>query len=320
MENQVTKREIITLEEHYLDREVACRLAIQSSSPLIQKLEDFDDIRLQEMDEVGIDLQVLSHAPPGLQGVEASIAAEVAMRVNDRLAAVVRRNPKRLAAFASLPTTDPNAAWRELDRCIEKLGYKGAIIHGMTGDLFIDDRRFWPIFEVAEKLDVPLYIHPADPHPAVIKTYFGDFAHSHPMFVRAAWGFTIETGTQAMRLVLSGALEKYPAMKIILGHFGEAIPFLLPRIDEALSRDTPMKNFRDFFTRQFYVTTSGFFSDPALLCCIQELGVDRIMFSVDWPYVSNRAGVDWIESVALNEPDKRKICSENAKRLLRLGG
>ena len=293
-------------------------LGMESPPSMAGKLEDFDGIRLREMDEAGIDLQVISHAPPGFQRVEASVSAELAIRVNDRLSAIVKRNPKRLAGFASLPTADPDAAWRELKRCIEKLHLKGAIVHGMTGDLFIDDRRFWPIFEAAEKLGVPLYIHPADPHPRVASVYFGDYARTHPMFFRAAWGYTVETGTQAMRLVLSGVLDKHPQLKLILGHFGETIPFLLTRIDEALSRDTPMKSFRELFTRHFYVTTSGFFSDSALLCCIQELGVDRIMFSVDWPYVSNRNGVEWIDRVALNAPDKSKICSENAMRLLNL--
>jgi 2,3-dihydroxybenzoate decarboxylase len=138
------------------------------------------------------------------------------------------------------------------------------------------------------------------------------------MFGTAAWGYTMETGTHAMRLALSGLFDACPRLTIVLGHLGEAIPFLLARIDEALSRDTPMKNFREIFTRHFYVTTSGFFSTPALHCCIQELGTDRILFSVDWPFVSNRDATDWMAQVPMSREDKAKILNGNASRLLQL--
>jgi predicted TIM-barrel fold metal-dependent hydrolase len=314
----MSKRRIVALEEHYHDPEVLELLGISATGPLGEKLKDFTTVRLREMDEAGIDVQVISHAPPALQRIDAAHAPDLAERVNNRLYEAVQANSARFAAFASLPTTDPEAAAAELERTVKHLGFKGAMIHGLTGNLFIDDKQFWPIFSQAQRLDVPIYIHPADPHPAVQNAYFGHYATTHPMFLRAAWGFTIETGTQAMRLVLSGVLDAYPRLKIILGHFGEAIPFLLARIDEALARDTPMKNFRQYFCKHFYVTTSGFFSDPALLCCVQEMGIDRILFSVDWPYASNRAGTHWIDRVPLAEADKRKICYENAQKLLRL--
>lgn len=309
---------IATLEEHYVDAEVVARLGAARPSPLIHKLEDFTTIRLKEMDDAGIDFQVISHAPPGLQRISSADAPEIARRANDRLHAAVRANPARFAALASLPTSAPDAAADELERTVTGLGFKGGIVHGLTGELFIDDRRFWPIFARAAALGVPIYIHPSDPHPDVLRAYYGDYAATHPMFTRAAWGYTVEAGTQAIRLVLSGVFDTYPQLKIIVGHLGEAIPFLLARIDEALSRDTPMKNFRSYFCRHFYVTTSGFFSDPALLCCLQELGADRILFSVDWPFASNAAGADWIRRVALSEEDRRKICYDNARRLLQL--
>lgn len=286
---------------------------------LIDKLQDIAGIRIQEMDAAGISMQVLSHAPPGLQKVEASTAARLAAGVNDRLHAIVRTAPDRFAGFASLPTGDPQAAAEELERAVVKLGFKGAMIHGLAfGDLFLDNRRFWPIFERAQALDVPIYFHPSDPLPAVKTAYYGDYATTHPMFMRAAWGFTFETGTHAMRLVLSGLFDAYPRLKIILGHLGETIPFLLARIDEALSRDTPMKNFREVFCSHFYVTTSGFFSDPALRCCVDEMGIDRVLFSVDWPYASNTVASDWIQKVAFSDEDRKKIMHGNAERLLGL--
>ena len=308
---------VVTLEEHYSDDEVLASYP-GARGPLAGRLADFTTVRLQEMDDAGISLQVLSHAPPGLQRVPGRDAPGLARRANDRLAAVIASNPSRFAGFASLPTTAPEAAADELERAVTVLGLKGAMVHGLTDDLFLDGRRFWPIFERAAALDVPIYIHPADPLPAVSTAYFGDYARTHPMFLRAAWGFTFETGTQAMRLVLSGVLDAYPKLQLILGHMGEAIPFLLSRIDEALGRDTPMKDFRTQFTRHFHITTSGFFSDAALLCCIQEIGVDRILFSVDWPFASQTKATKWISRFHLSEPDKAKLLHGNAERLLKL--
>ncbi len=311
------KPRIVTLEEHYLDGELDAYFAARNT-PLAAKLADFTTVRLAAMDAAGIDVQVLSHAPPGLQAVDGASAAAMARRVNDRLYEVIQANPSRFAGFASLPTSAPDAAADELERTVRDLGFKGAMVHGLTDGLFIDDKRFWPILERAEALDVPLYIHPADPHPAVVKAYFGDYAKTHPTFTRAAWGFTIETATQAIRLVLSEAFAAYPRLQIILGHLGETIPFLLTRIDEALSRDTPMRNFREVFSEHFHVTTSGFFSDAALLCCVQELGADRILFSVDWPFASELAGTEWMRHLHLSAADKRKIYHENAERLLKI--
>lgn len=308
---------VVTLEEHYLDAEVDSH-SCTAWGPLYERMMDFTTVRLAEMDAAGVDMQVLSHAPPGLQAVAAASAADVARRANDRLAAVVASNPSRFAAFASLPTTVPEAAAEELERAVVELGMKGAVIHGLTDRLFLDDKRFWPIFQRADALGVPVYIHPADPHPAVTEAYFGAYAQTHPMFMRAAWGFTFETGTQAVRLVLSGLFDACPGLQLILGHFGETIPFLLTRIDEALGRDTPMKDFRAQFSRHFHVTTSGFFSDVALLCCLQELGIDRIMFSVDWPFASQPAGIEWVSRANLSAADRDKLLHGNAARLLKL--
>ena len=314
---------IIALEEHYFDPGWNSALdtvhhEVRGPSPLLKRLEDLDVQRLREMDEAGIDLQVISHGPPGAQGLREDAALEWTSAANDRLHAAIGRHPTRFAGFASLPTADPRAAANELERTVTKLGFKGGMLHSLTQGPFLDDKRYWPIFERAAALDVPLYIHPADPNPAVVKAYYGDYAKTHPMFIRAAWGFTFEAGTQAMRLVLSGLFDAHHGVKIILGHLGETIPFTLARIDEALARDTPMKNFREVFSSHFYITTSGFFSDPALQCCIEEIGIDRIMFSIDWPFASNVAGVQWMRNSPLNEADKRKILSGNAQRLLRI--
>jgi 2,3-dihydroxybenzoate decarboxylase len=317
MPSPLERSKIITLEEHYLDAELAELLKVPNTAT-IRKLLDLDGARLAEMDEAGIDVQVLSHSAPGLQRVDEPGAVELARRVNDRLHRTVQSNPARFAAFASLPTAAPDAAARELERAVTKLGFKGAMIHGLTGGRFIDDRCYRPILRCAEELDVPLYLHPAEPHPAVVNAYYQDFIKTHPILMRAAWGFTFEAGTEAVRLILSGALDAFPRLKIILGHLGEAIPFLMSRIDEAFSRDSPMKDFRGYFHRHFFVTTSGFFSDVALRCCIDELTAERILFSVDWPYVSNKPGIEWIRKAPVTEREREMILHENAARLLRL--
>jgi 2,3-dihydroxybenzoate decarboxylase len=193
------------------------------------------------------------------------------------------------------------------------------MIHGLTSGLFIDDKRFWPIFERAQALDVPIYCHPATPHRAVVDAYYKDYLKEFPALLTAGWGFTVETATQGIRLVLSGVFEAYPNLKIILGHLGESLPFSLWRIDAALSRKGNRDvSFRDTFCEHFYITTSGNFSDPAMLCSIQEMGVDRILFAIDWPYVENRPGTEWMERISLSAEDKAKILSGNAKKLLKM--
>jgi 2,3-dihydroxybenzoate decarboxylase len=276
------------------------------------------------MDEAGIDIQVLSHGAPSLQKLDAETAVRLARGVNDRLAETVRAHPDRFAAFAALPTPDPKAAADELERAVTRLGFKGAMVHGLTNGLFLDDPRFWPVFERAEALDVPLYLHPSAPHPAVIEAYYKDYVARFPMILRAAWGFTVETATQGIRLILSGAFEKYPRLKIILGHLGEGLPFYLWRINMALGRagnaalSSEGKTFRDTFCEHFWITTSGFFSDPALLCCMMEVGIDRILFSVDYPFVLNPPGTKWLETLPICAEDRKKLLHANARKLLKL--
>ena len=314
---------IIALEEHYWDKEVASHFKERGPEmriPALQeRLYDLGALRLKEMDEAGIDLQILSHGAPATQRVDAETAVPLARGANDRLHEVVQKNRGRFEGFAVLPTANPKAAAEELERAVMKLGFKGAMIHGLTNDLFIDDKRFWPIFERAQALDVPLYMHPAVPHKAVIEAYYKDYLDQFPGLMTAAWGFGVETATQGIRLVLSGVFEKYPRLRIVLGHLGEGLPFYLWRIDMALARQgnrsTP---FRDTFREHFWITTSGNFSTPSLLCCVMEMGVDRILFSVDYPFVPNPPGVKWMEQVPLGPEDRAKILNGNATRLLKL--
>jgi predicted TIM-barrel fold metal-dependent hydrolase len=314
------KQFVIALEEHYWDPQLAAHFKGGDNNPRLRaRLESLGEARLGAMDEAGIDFQVLSHGAPATQRLEGPMAVTLAREVNDRLHETVLRHPDRFAAFGVLPTSDPAAAADELERIVTRLGFKGAMVHGLANGVFFDDKRFWPIYERARKLDVPLYIHPAIPHPAVVEAYYKDYVKDFPSILTAGWGFTVETATQAIRIVLSGVLDANPGVKLILGHLGEGLPFSLWRIDQALSREGNRKTpFRETFREHFWITTSGNFSTPALLCTMMEMGVDRVLFSVDWPYVENAPGVDWVRNLPLSTEDKDKIMHGNARRLLRL--
>jgi len=311
---------VIAIEEHYWDEELAKTYSGgEAGRPgeQFQRLHDFDALRLKEMDAAGIDVQVISHGAPSAQKLPAETAAALTGRVNDRLHKIVAGNP-RFAAFAALPTAVPEAAADELERTV-KLGFKGAMLHGLANGAFLDHKRFWPIYARAEALDVPIYLHPSLPNADVMRIYYDDYVKDFPTVARPAWGYTVETATLAIRLVLSGVFEKHPKLKIILGHLGETLPFLVWRVDQALARPgQKAMSFRDIFCGNFYITTSGNFSNPALLCCVMEMGIDHILFAVDWPFVMNPPATQWMESVPLCDEDKAKILSGNAKRLLRM--
>jgi len=315
--------QVIALEEHYWDETVTAHYTGRNatrSSDLLQRLYDLGELRIREMDEAGIDIQVLSHGAPSTQRFDADEGPAVAARANDNLYETVQAHPDRFAAFAALPTANPKASADELERCVTRLGFKGAMIHGLTNGEFCDGKKYWPIYERAQALDVPIYIHPGYPHPDVIKAYYQDYADDFPNFATSAWGYTVETATQGIRMVLSGMFDAYPDLQIILGHLGESLPFSLWRIDQSMSRkgNRAARSFREVFSSHFHITTSGNFSNPALLCCVMEMGVDRIMFSVDYPFVENRPGVEWMDTVPLSNEDREKILNGNVKKLLKL--
>jgi predicted TIM-barrel fold metal-dependent hydrolase len=324
---QTRKPFVIALEEHYADPIVQAaepqgdggRSGRSPMSGIFERLPDLGEVRLREMDEAGIDVQVISHTPSPVQQLNPETAVELATGANDRLAEAIAKHPDRFAGFATLPTPDPEAAAEELERCVTSLGFKGAMIHGRSQGQFHDDGRFHPIFERAEALDVPIYLHPGPPHPAVMEAYYQDYVADFPWLTSAAWGYTIDTANQAMRMVLSGLFDRFPRLQVILGHLGEGLPFLLDRMDEAFKREgsAPME-FKKTFCEHFYVTTSGFFSTPALLCTILQMGISRVMFSVDWPFVDNLPGTRWMETVPLSDKDKEKLFNGNARRLLKM--
>jgi predicted TIM-barrel fold metal-dependent hydrolase len=315
------KHKIIAVEEHFMHPTLSNHLghAAQQPDQIKKRLFDFSDIRIREMDSAGIDVQILSHQSPGSQRLKNEVAIDACKNVNNALAQVISNHSDRFLGFAMLPTNLPIDAVSELRRSVEELGFKGAMIHGLSAGKMVDEKFFWPIFAEAERLDVPIYLHPALPDKEVTERYYAPYDASHPMLTRAAWGFGVEAGTQAIRMILSGIFDKHPNLKIILGHLGEAIPFWLPRIQESLSRtESQPINFEDVFKSNFWITTSGFFSDHALELCVNTLKLDHILFAIDWPYANNETGVNWLQNSKIKPSIKSDIFSENAQNLFRL--
>jgi predicted TIM-barrel fold metal-dependent hydrolase len=312
---------IVAIEEHFWIPELRDRYSgargISAHTPARQ-LDDLGEIRLREMDAAGIDVQVISHMQPGTQIFDRDTAVALARKANDALYAATRAHPARFAGFAELPTVDPEAAADELERTVTRHNFKGALINGLTAGAFLDQKRFWCIFERAQALDVPIYFHPGIPHAAVTEAYYSDYRRGDFPFLSVAWGFTAETAIQAIRLIVSGVFDAYPRLKIILGHLGETIPFTLWRCDWILQHVGGRSGFADAFREHFYLTTSGNFQQSSLACCIAELGIDRIMFAVDYPYNSSAEGVAFVRAAPISEADKAKILHGNADRVLRL--
>ena len=314
------KTRVIAIEEHFMHAALTNHFPAGHQPEHIRaRLFDFAGVRIDEMDAAGIDMQVLSHQSPGSQRLGDDVAVDACRAVNDALADVISAAPDRFAGFAMIPTMLPDAAADELQRSVEDLGLKGGMIHGLSRGEFVDAERYWPIFARAEKLGVPIYLHPADPDTTVTERYYAPYDKSHPMVTRAAWGFGVEAGTQAVRLILSGVFQRHPELKILLGHFGEALPFWLPRIHASLQRPGgDSVDFDGIFRRNFWLTTSGFFADNALNCCIEAMTSDRVLFAVDWPYADNKAGVDWMNAAPVDQATRQAIFSGNAERLLGL--
>jgi predicted TIM-barrel fold metal-dependent hydrolase len=317
---------LIALEEHYrapMLRAVGGLPEPPPDSPMAQiqaKLDDLGEQRLADMDAGGIDVQVLSHGTPGTEQLEPAQAIPLAREANDYLARSIAPHPDRFAAFATLPTAAPGQAADELERTVDEHGFKGALINGHVRGRFLDDRYFWPIFERAQRLQVPVYVHPTPPPAAVREAYYGGLPPQVAQTLSmAGWGWHVDTGLHVLRLIAGGVIEEYPGLQIIVGHMGEALPFFLARASRVLRQQAGLpRPLEEYMAENVHFTTSGMFSYPPLICLLEVIGADRVMFSVDYPYSSNSEGRDFVLRAPISEGDREKLASANAARLLAL--
>lgn len=317
---------LIAVEEHFespvlLGKDVQ-RLKLSPDHPLgsiIPRLEEIGEKRLADMDEGGIDVQVLSHGG-AMEKLELEDALVISRESNDHLAAAIARNPDRFAGFAALPVAAPEEAAKELERAVNTLGFKGALINGTSHGRFLDQEFFWPIFERAEQLDVPIYLHPGEPPDAVYEAYYGDLPTAvGQVLSTAGWGWHIDTGTHALRLILGGVFEAFPRLQVIIGHMGEALPFYVARSTGKLTRSAGLsKPLEETLAENFWVTISGVFNVAPFLCALMVMGADRMMFAVDYPISETKEGSDFILGAPISASDRDKVAHLNAERLLKI--
>ena len=287
----------------------------------IRRMLDLGEGRIEAMDEAGIAMQVLSVTSPGVQVYDAEEGHDLAQSVNERLAEAVRAHPDRFAGLATIAPQDPARAAQELERAVTKLGMKGALINSHTKGEFLDEPKYWGIFETAQALDVPVYVHPRVPSADMVgpfQKYFGLEA--------AAFGFPIDASLHALRLILSGVFDDYPRLQIVLGHMGEGLPFWLPRIDKKIElfqgihpperklEKPPSRYFHD----NFWITTSGMNYEAPLMLAHQVMGPDKMLFAVDYPFEEAEEPVRVVDGAPISDVDRKKIYQTNAERVFKL--
>jgi len=289
-------------------------LLLPISEPLLRSLLDTGEERLKIMDSLGVDVQIVSLSAPGIEQLASPVGTALAKKSNDALYEVIRRHPTRFMGYAALASKDPEAAADELERAVKDLKFVGWNTHSNYGDSYLDEIRYWPILERAEKLGVPIYIHPTVPAIPQARTY--GFA-----LAGAPFGFGMETALCVMRLIFSGAFDRFPRLKVIIGHLGEVLPFLARRIDWAYLRPLPPafrtlpKSPSEYLKNHVFVTTSGNYYQPAFMCTLEALGIDKILLGTDYPYDDPRECHDFLATLPLSEGDKEKIYCQNARQL-----
>lgn len=313
----------IALEEHYATPAFMAGPGrhLRADAELAGRLCDLGDERIAEMDAARIDVQVLSLSPPGVEQLDANQAVALAREANDVLAGAVGRHPGRFAGFAALPIPAPESAAGELERAVRHHGFKGAVIHGHSRGRYLDDAIFRPVLERAEALQVPLYLHPTPPPQEVIDASYAGFGPEvTARLASSAWGWHIETGTHLLRLVLGGVFDRYPGLQLVIGHMGEVLPFMMPRLEVALPAAVTKlsRPVGDYLRENVHYTFGGFNWTPTFLTLLLQVGVDRIMFSADHPYRSMADARAFLDRLPVSPADREQIAHANAERLLGL--
>ena len=318
----------IALEEHFSIDGMTYKNDVMDAPTFAEvrrRLADTESLRIEAMDKAGIELSILSFFSPGIQAeTDPDVAFQHAKRANDFLREnVIARHPDRYAGFAAVPMQNPEAAAKELERCVKQLGFKGAMINGYSNTHdentieYTDEPKFEVFWAKVAELNVPIYLHPRDPVLSQQRIYEG-----RPELLSAAWAYGVETSTHALRLITSGLFDRYPGVNIILGHLGETLPFGIWRVQHIINRrgmcKDLKKNIASYLADNFFITTSGNFRTQALLNTMLEVSSDRILFSTDYPYESAEEAATWFDSCTISEPDRLKIGRENAVKLFNL--
>src|SRR5271169_777606 len=319
----------ITLEDHFATEATLGDSKVFGAhvwSELGPRLLDIQDMRLRAMDQHGVELMIVSLNAPAVQAIhDVKRAIAVAREANDVLAENVRKRPARFAGFAALPMQDPEAAAAELTRCVKELGFIGALVNGFSqvgtpeNVTYYDLPQYRPFWKIVEELDVPFYLHPRNPLPDWSRQYEG-----HNWLLGPNWAFSAETSVHALRLIGSGLFDECPRLKMVLGHLGEGIPVQLWRIDgrngwmKAPHKYAAKQGVGHYFRKHFHCTTSGNFHTPSMLNAMTEMGAERVMFSVDWPFEDIGEGAAWFDNAAMSESDRQRIGRNNAISLFKL--
>lgn len=289
---------------------------------VLESLQDLGGKRLADMDATGIDRQVISLTSPGVQVFDQATAVSQAVLANDRLAEACRRHPDRFSGLTAVAPQDPEHAAAEIERGRSKLGFHGVIINSHTRGEYLDDPKFWPIFESAEAVGAPIYLHPNTPSRAMIGPMLDAGLDG------AIWGFAVETGTHLLRLITSGVFDRFPRLKLVAGHLGEALPFWMYRLDYMhaatvrAGRYESMKPLQltpsEYLRRNVWVTTSGMAWAPAIMFCRQVLGADRVLYAMDYPYEYVTDEVRYSDDLPLRTAEKKEFFQTNAEKLFGL--
>ncbi|WP_327115060.1 amidohydrolase family protein [Nocardia sp. NBC_01730] len=317
----------IALEEHFATpaflsgpgHAMAEQARAAGGGRIIDMLGDLGEGRIAAMDRAGIDVQVLSLTAPGVEQMEPSDAVVMARDTNDYLAEAVRRYPDRFAAFATVAAAAPETAAEELERVVRAYGFKGVLINGHTRGRYLDDEFFWPILERAEALGVPIYLHPTPPPREVIEaSYVGNYpSEVADVLATSAWGWHIETATHMLRIVLSGALDRYPGLQFVVGHMGEGLSFMMPRFEQIMSHVVKLERpVGAYFSDNLHYTFAAFNWTPTFLNLLLQVGADRILFATDHPYGSMENARSFLDRLPVSRSDSERIAHGNAERLL----
>lgn len=292
------------------------------TTAIVERLQDVGERRIADMDAAGIAKQIVSLTAPGVQVFDKATAVSLTESYNDQLADATRRHPDRLYGLAAVAPQDPAHAAKELERAVRKLGMKGAIVNSHTQDEYLDEQKFWEIFEAAEALDVPVYIHPQTPPRSMIEPFLDCGLDG------AIFGFAVETGLHMLRLIVSGVFDRFPRLKIVVGHLGEGIPYWLFRVDffhrgivqtQRYDKVRPLERKPSEYMREnFYVTTSGMAWEPAIMFARQVLGADRVLYAMDYPYQYIVEEVAVTDNLPIDEAGKKALYQSNAERVFKL--